>query len=59
MSSKEIFSKEYVENISTSTIKKESQTKKFLKSPLQESDIKKYGTSMPRRIVIRAKIHAS
>lgn len=35
---------------------KKSEVKKFLKKPIDDEEIKKYGTSKPRRIIIRAKI---
>lgn len=54
--SSDIFDSSYVDADSTFTQKRQSEFKKFLKQPVEEEDIKKYGSSKPKRIVIKAKI---
>jgi len=54
---KDIFDSLYVEKSSgTVTSKPESGVKKFLKEPIDKQDMKKYGSSKPRRVVIKAQI---
>jgi hypothetical protein len=55
--SKDIFDSEYVGQPSgTATAKQTSEIKKFLKDPVIRQDMNKYGSSKPRRVVIKAKI---
>ena len=50
-----IFDSSYVGKPSeTSTSKQESGVKKFLKEPVEKRDMNKYGSSKPRRVVIKA-----
>ena len=52
-----IFDSSYVGPPSgTSTSKPESEMKKFLKTPVDKQDMNKYGSSKPRRVVIKARI---
>jgi hypothetical protein len=55
--SKDIFNSEYVGQASgTATSEQASEVKKFLKDPVVKQDMNKYGSSKPRRVVIKAKI---
>lgn len=57
MSNDDIFGSEYVNNAQdTSREKKKSEVKSLLKEPVKEVDMSKYGTSKPRRVLIKAKI---
>ncbi|HBP89195.1 MAG TPA: hypothetical protein DD706_16025 [Nitrospiraceae bacterium] len=56
MTEKKIFDPSYVEASPTESTSPESVTKNFLKNPIAQEDINRYGTSKPQRIVIRAKI---
>ena len=51
-----IFDTSYVSEESTVGDKPVSSINNFLKSPISEEQIKRYGTSKPRRVVIKAKI---
>jgi len=51
-----IFDSDYIGDTSTEGSKSSSEMKKFLKKPLDEEQIKSYGTSKPKRVVIKAKI---
>lgn len=55
----EIFDSSYVGDKSTEGSKSESEVKKFLKSPIDEEQMKNYGTSKPKRIIIKANISGS
>ena len=55
----EIFDSSYVGNKSTEGSKTDSEVKKFLKNPIDEGQMKNYGTSKPKRIIIKAKISGS
>lgn len=55
--SNNIFDSSYIgSQTSTSTPKQASGVKKFLKEPIDSKQMNKYGTSKPRRVVIKAKI---
>jgi hypothetical protein len=57
MPNENLFDPGYVGNdIATDAPKVKSQTKQFLKQPIGEDDLKRYGSSKPSRIVIRAKL---
>jgi len=57
MTNQNPFDKEYVgEMPSTAAPEPVSATKQFLKRPIEEQEIKRYGTSKPTRVVIRAKL---
>lgn len=52
-----IFDESYVGSQETIlTDEKKSKTKEFLKNPVTQDDIHKYGSSKPKRIIIRAVI---
>lgn len=55
----EIFDSNYVGDKSTEGRKSDSEVKKFLKSPIDEEQMKIYGTSKPKRIIIKANISGS
>jgi hypothetical protein len=50
-----IFDPKYVESKSTDASHSGSNVKKFLKKPISPEDIIKYGTSKPRRELIKGK----
>jgi|GEM_PF-3220198 len=53
----DIFDSSYVgEKTDTSSDKQGSSIKRFLKEPVGKKDMDKYGTSKPRRVVIKARI---
>jgi hypothetical protein len=52
----QIFDTNYVGDKSTEGSTSSSEIKKFLKSPISEEQIKRYGTSKPKRVVIKANI---
>lgn len=54
-----IFDSKYVDEKPTQGEKPGSELKKFLKSPIDQDKIKNYGTSKPRRIVMKGKISGS
>ncbi len=57
MSNDDIFGSEYVNNTGdTSSAQKKSEVKSLLKEPVKEEDMEKYGTSKPRRVLIKATI---
>lgn len=57
MSNSDFFDASYVQPpLTTSNLKKSSDIKNFLKTPIDESDLKKYGYSKPQRTIIRASI---
>lgn len=51
-----IFDSKYVDSSRTGTVTqdKKSTMKEFLKAPIAEGDLKRYGTSKPYRSLIRA-----
>ena len=52
-----IFDSTYVEpEKTTKNISNGSNTKKFLKEPINPNDMEQYGSSKPKRILIKAKI---
>ncbi len=54
---KDIFDSSYVGKPSgTETSKQGSEVKKILKEPVGKKDMDKYGSSKPRRVVIKAQI---
>lgn len=57
MNNQNPFDKEYVGGM-PSTIAPESKsgTKQFLKEPVEPQELKRYGTSKPTRVVVRAKL---
>ncbi len=57
MANDDIFDSSYVNNTDeTSVSKKESEVKNLLKDTTKEEEMARYGTSKPKRIVIKAKI---
>jgi hypothetical protein len=57
MSSTSPFDSGYVNsNLATDIPKKKSDTKKFLKQPISQDDLLRYGDSKPIRIRLRAKL---
>lgn len=57
MNSDDIFDSSYVSNADdTSVSKKTSEVKNLLKDSVKQEEMAKYGTSKPKRIVIKAKI---
>ncbi|HEO1398273.1 hypothetical protein [Legionella bozemanae] len=56
MNNKDIFDTDYIDKTSTNTESEKSEMKKFLKSPITEKEFHNYGTSKPRRVIIRGKI---
>lgn len=57
MSLPDFFDANYVQTQKTEAIvEKESTIKDFLKTPIEQSDIKKYGSSKPQRTIIRASL---
>lgn len=53
----DIFDSSYVgEKTDTTSDKQGSSIKRFLKEPVDKKDMDKYGTSKPRRVVIKARI---
>jgi hypothetical protein len=50
----QIFDTHYISEQSTEGSESNSEIKKFLKNPISEEQIKRYGTSKPKRVVIRA-----
>lgn len=53
----DVFDKVYVGDApSTAAPEQKSQLKQFLKHPLEQPDMERYGTSKPTRIIIRAKL---
>ena len=53
----EIFDSDYVSVEQTKTdLPKSSEIKDFIKDPVEQDDMVKYGTSKPNRIIIKAKI---
>lgn len=57
MSNNNIFDPAYIKNRDQTTARKErSEIKEFLKSPVEKKELERYGSSKPRRVVIRAKI---
>lgn len=48
---------EYIEEAhSTKAPASSSQTKQFLKRPVEQQDLQRYGTSKPIRVIMRAKL---
>lgn len=57
MSNDELFDSAYVGGTDQTAVeKKKSDLKEFLKEPLIKSELERYGSSKPKRLVIRAKI---
>lgn len=57
MNSQNPFDNEYVGGMqSTAAPTPKSAMKKFLKQPIEQQDLNRYGTSKPKRVVIRAKL---
>lgn len=57
MPSEDIFDEMYVGGQDqTPEAPKKSELKAFLKEPLEEEELERYGSSKPKRVVIRAKI---
>jgi len=57
MADLQIFSDEYVGNEETASAPVKSRVKEFLKDPVSIEQMKKYGTSKPKRVLIKAKIY--
>lgn len=57
MTNQNPFGKEYVGELqSTAAPEPKSATKQFLKQPVEQQELRRYGTSKPTRVVIRAKL---
>lgn len=56
MNKNDIFNTDYVDRNSTNAESEKSEVKKFIKSPISEKEFHNYGTSKPKRIIIRGKI---
>ena len=57
MANEEIFDSSYVNSTDNTTpVKKQSVVKALLKDTTKEAEMSRYGTSKPKRIVIKAKI---
>lgn len=57
MPNDDIFGSDYVNNTKDTTpTKKKSEVKSLLKESIKEEDMTVYGSSKPKRIVIKAKI---
>lgn len=57
MANEDIFDSSYVNNaVNTTSVKKESEVKMLLKETTKKEEMSRYGTSKPKRIVIKAKI---
>lgn len=50
------FDSEYVKDASTTAPETKSATKQFLKEPVGLQELKRYGTSKPSRVIMRAKL---
>ena len=56
--SDKIFNDDYIsQNDETPVIKESSELKKFLKQVSSEDALEKYGSTKPKRVIIRAKIY--
>lgn len=52
-----VFDKDYVGDApSTVAPAPKSEMKSFLKQPVDQNELKRYGSSKPRRVVIRARL---
>lgn len=51
-----LFSPDYVAPSGTQAPKEPSVVKEFLKEPLHQQELTRYGTSKPQRHVVRAKL---
>ncbi|KPK51727.1 MAG: hypothetical protein AMS22_10415 [Thiotrichales bacterium SG8_50] len=57
MSDQDLFDRKYTgDGPSTSAPEQKSQLKQFLKQPLEQPELQRYGTSKPVRVIIRAKL---
>ncbi len=57
MTNQNPFDKEYVGGMpSTEAPEPKSATKQFLKQPIEQQELMRYGTSKPTRVLIRAKL---
>jgi len=57
MNNNDIFDSSYVNNADdTSTTKKQSEVKTLLKEAVNEEEMAKYGSSKPKRVIVKAKI---
>lgn len=57
MPNTDFFDSNYVNSTdNTNTLKKQSEVKTLLKETTKEKEMDRYGTSKPKRVVIKAKI---
>lgn len=56
MDNKDIFDPLYVDKSETFAESEKSEIKRFLKSPINEKELYNYGSSKPKRVIIRGKI---
>jgi hypothetical protein len=57
MADKDIFDTSYVARDETAEVRTElSQVQAFLVQPIEEKEMSQYGTSKPKRMIIRARI---